>query len=59
MLGVFGDHDMSDQRLGRQAALDEPRLRLRLGNTGAPLGASIFRADRHLGPIDIQDSQIG
>src|SRR3974390_1039086 len=42
MVGVFGDDDMGDERLGRNAALDQPLLRRRLGDLALAAPTSVF-----------------
>lgn len=50
MVGIFGDHDVGDQRLGRQAAFDQTRFGLGLDDAGARLRAGILRTDGHQNP---------
>ena len=42
VIGVLGHHDVGDQRLGRQAALDQPRRRRRLDDAGDVIGARLL-----------------
>ena len=42
MIGVFGDEHVGDGRLGRQAALDQPRRRRRLDDDVLAGAAGVF-----------------
>src|SRR5262249_34501474 len=53
VIGVLADHDMSDQRLRRQATLDQPRRRRCLKYHFLTLAAGIF------GPAHHQRSELG
>jgi hypothetical protein len=47
VVGIFRDHDMGNQLLGRQAALDQPRWRRRLHHRPLAGAAGVFRPARH------------
>ena len=47
MVGVFGDEHVGDGRLGRQAALDQPRRRRRLDDDVLASPAGVFGPAHH------------
>ena len=50
VIGVLGDHDVGDHRLGRQAALDQPRRRRRLDHRCLAGAAGVFGPAHHQHP---------
>ena len=50
MIGVFGDQHVGDGRLGRQAALDQPRRRRRLDDDVLAGAAGVFGPAHHQHP---------
>ena len=52
MIGVFGDENLRDRRLGRQSALDQPRRRRRLHHPVLASPAGVF------GPADDEHAEL-
>jgi hypothetical protein len=50
MVGVFGNEHVGDRRIGRQAALDQPRRRRRLEDDVLAGAASVFGPAHHQHP---------
>ena len=53
VIGIFGDEHVGDRRLGRQAALDQPRRRRRLDDDVLASAAGVF------GPAHDQHPELG
>ena len=60
MIGVFRHHDIRDHGLGRQAALNQPRRRRGLDDTGNRIGAGLLaRAARVLRSLRHDHAHLG